>query len=275
MYSVLEKIIDAYSHKIDVDGNNIYLDEDGLISAGTEETQITWMDVKIGDHAVTPRNGKTVELNALWYNALEIMGELTERFNGKEEAKKYRELALKAKESFNQKFYNKDKKCLYDVLGDSKIRPNQLFAISLSHPVIDLESEEARGIFNTVKTKLLNKYGLQTLAAEEDGYVDIYEGDSFKRDSSYHQGITWPWLLGLYYDSLKNLVKSGKDKAEFQKELDEFIEDVTLTFSEEINNRSTVGSISEIYDSAGEYKARGAFAQAWSVSEIFRIITKS
>ena len=279
IYPVLSRIIDAYSHKIDVDGNNIFLDtEDNLISAGTESTQITWMDVKIGDYAVTPRNGKTVELNALWYNALKIMEELTKKYYGKKESDQYRQMAELTKESFGKKFYLKSKKSLYDVLGDSKIRPNQLFAISLSHPIIDPSTEVAKNILKTVKKKLLNNYGLKTLAEGEEGYVDVYEGDSYKRDSSYHQGITWPWLLGLYYDSLKNIINSNEyeeEKKRYQKELDSFVENVKKTFSKEINENSSIGTISEIYDSAEPFKARGTFAQAWSVSEVLRIITES
>lgn len=278
IYPVMEKIIDAYSHKIDVDGNDIYLDSDNLISAGTEETQITWMDVKIGNKAITPRNGKTVELNALWYNALEIMGELTEKFLDRNASKKYYDLADETKKSFNKKFVNRTKKCLYDVLGDSKIRPNQLFAISLSHPVIDADSDIAKDIIETVKNKLLNNYGLKTLAEGEENYVSIYEGDSIKRDSSYHQGITWPWLLGLYYDGLKNIIKCTKAKEErekYKEELETLVQNTKETFYKEMQEKSTIGNISEIYDSEEPYKARGAFAQAWSVAEIFRIITKS
>ncbi len=102
-----------------------------------------------------------------------------------------------------KKFYNQNKKCLYDVLGDDKIRPNQLFALSLSHPIVD-SVEIAENIIQTVEEKLLNPYGLKTLAKGEEGYVEIYQGSSFERDASYHQGITWPWLLGLYYNALKN-----------------------------------------------------------------------
>lgn len=275
IYESLEKVIDAYSHKIDVEGNNIYIDNDCLISAGTNDTQITWMDVKINGKAITPRNGKTVELNALWYNALVIMSELSNKFDNKEKSKEYKELSEKVKFSFNEKFYNIQNECLYDVLGDSKIRPNQLFAISLSNPVIDIQSKEAKNILNVVKEKLLNSYGLKTLASGEDGYVEIYEGDPVKRDSSYHQGITWPWLLGLYYDSLKAIIKNEKDRSEkilYENELKEFIKNIQDTFYKEMFERSTVGSISEIYDSAYPYKARGAFAQAWSVAEVLRIL---
>jgi len=194
-YNKLKSIIENYKKGIDLDNNNIYLDEDFLISSGTSETQNTWMDAKFGNHAFTPRNGKTVELNAMWYNALMIMAELSIKFGDKKEEKEYLKLAQECKKSFEEKFYNKKRNCLYDVLGDGKIRPNQLFALSLSYPVINPESEIAKNIIEVVDKKLLNKYGLKTLAKGEKGYVDIYEGDGFKRDSSYHQGITWPWLL--------------------------------------------------------------------------------
>ena len=143
IYPTLVKIMNAYQTRIDIDGNNIFMDEDSLISSGTENIQNTWMDAKIGDFVVTPRNGKAVEVNSLWYNALKIMEELTILLRGKAEAKKYGELAKKCKKSFNEKFYNKRRKALYDVLGDSKIRPNQLFALSLSYPVIDVNSDIA------------------------------------------------------------------------------------------------------------------------------------
>ena len=274
IYPSLVKIIEAYSGKINVDGDNIYLDNDNLISAGTENTQITWMDVKIDGHAVTPRNGKTVELNALWYNALKIMARFAEKFDDKKLCKKYLEMAEKTSKSFNEKFYNKNKQCLYDVLGDDKIRPNQLFALSLSHPVIETPVI-AEQIIEVVYKKLLNNYGLQTLAADEEEYVAIYEGSPYKRDTSYHQGITWPWLLGLYYDALKNTIKMEKDriiKQELEDKLKELVQNTRLTFEKEMYERSSIGTISELYDSREPYEARGTFAQAWSVSEIFRIV---
>ncbi len=194
-YNKLKSIIENYKKGIDLDNNNIFLDKDFLISAGTPETQNTWMDAKYGNHAFTPRNGKTVEINALWYNALMIMAELSIKFGEKKEEKEYLKLAEECKKSFEEKFYYNKRNCLYDVLGDSKIRPNQLFALSLSYPVINPESDKAKNIISVVEKKLLNKYGLKTLAKGEKGYIDIYEGDGFKRDSSYHQGITWPWLL--------------------------------------------------------------------------------
>jgi len=276
IYPSLVKIIEAYSNKIDVDGNNIFLDEDGLLSAGTENTQITWMDVKIGDKAITPRNGKTVELNALWFNALKIMARLAEKQGNKEDCKKYLNMAEKTKKSFEEKFYNQNKKCLYDVLGDDKIRPNQLFALSLSHPIVD-SVEIAENIIQTVEEKLLNPYGLKTLAKGEEGYVEIYQGSSFERDSSYHQGITWPWLLGLYYNALKNEIiieKNIKNREKIEQKINQLVQNTKETFTKEMFENASVGTIGEIYDSNEEHIARGAFAQAWSVAEVFRIILK-
>ena len=275
IYPSLVKIIDAYSEKIDVDGDNIYLDkEDNLLSAGTENTQITWMDVKIDNHAITPRNGKTVELNALWYNALKIMARLAEKYENKHLCRKYLEMAEKTKKSFDAKFYNPEKDCLFDVLGDSKVRPNQLFALSLSHPIVD-NAEIAEKVLNTVESKLLNNYGLQTLSSDEEGFVDVYEGSAYKRDLSYHQGITWPWLLGLYYDALKNTIiieKNRGKRQELEEKIEKLVETTKETFKTEMFERSSIGTISEIYDSTEPYEERGAFAQAWSVAEIFRIV---
>ena len=275
IYPSLVKIIDAYSDRIDVDGDNIYLDkEDNLLYAGTENTQITWMDVKIDNHAITPRNGKTVELNALWYNALKIMARLAEKYEDKQLCRKYLEMAEKTEKSFAEKFYNEEKHCLYDVLGDSKVRPNQLFALSLSHPIVD-NAEIAEQVLNTVENKLLNRYGLQTLSSDEDGYVDVYEGSAYKRDLSYHQGITWPWLLGLYYDALKNTMiieKNRTKRQELEEKITKLVDTTKETFKAEMFERSSIGTISEIYDSTEPYEERGAFAQAWSVAEIFRIV---
>ncbi len=275
LYKKLESIIENYIKGINIDDNNIYLDEDNLIVSGTEKTQNTWMDAKYGEFAITPRNGKAVEINAMWYNSLKIMEELTNKFQTKAQAKKYKDLADKCKKSFNEKFYNKKRKCLYDVLGDNKIRPNQLFALSLTYPVIDPKSNEAKEILNTVNKKLLNAYGLKTLAKGEKDYIEVYEGNGFKRDMSYHQGITWTWLLGLYYDSLKNIIKAEKAKIKkdkYEKELLEFKQKTYKKFTKEIETRGCIGSISEIYDSKKPNLPKGAIAQAWSVAEVFRII---
>lgn len=275
LYDRLINVIEHYITGIDVDNNNIYLDKDYLISSGTENTQNTWMDAKYGDFAATPRNGKAVEINSLWYNSLCILSELCIEFGDNEKAEKYKKLAKKCKKSFNEKFYNPKRKCLYDVLGDSKIRPNQLFCMSLTYPVLDMTDEKKYNILNVVEKKLLNNYGLKSLAKGEENYIEVYEGDSFKRDMSYHQGITWPWLLGLYFDTLKNMIKfekSKENKKELQIKLDSFIENINKVFKKEINSRGCIGSIAEIYDSKRPYDPKGTIAQAWSVSEILRII---
>lgn len=276
IYPSLVKIMNAYQNRIDIDGNNIYMDKDFLISSGTDKIQNTWMDAKIGDYVVTPRNGKTVEINSLWYNALKIMEELTILMRGKEESRRYADLAKKCKKSFNEKFYNKRRKSLYDVLGDSKLRPNQLFATALSYPVLDPSSDEAKEVLNTVEKKLLTPYGLRTLAKGEPGYTEKYEGDMVKRDMSYHQGPIWPWLLGLYYDTLRNMIKVEKkkiNKKELEEKLASFKASVKDTFVNEMNEGKTVGNICELYDVENKkYMSQGCIAQAWSIGEIFRII---
>ena len=254
IYPKMEDIIKNYVEGNNVDGNNIYLDKD--------------------DMAVTPRNGKAVEINAMWYNANMIMANLTLKIGDLLQIKKYKDLAKKCKSAFEEKFYNSKTKCLYDVLGDSKIRPNQLFALSLTYPVIEPDSEMAKNIINVVEKKLLNSYGLKTLAKGEENYVEVYEGDSFKRDSSYHQGITWVWLLGLYYNALVNIKDKAKneEKEALENKIEKFVEKTNKAFKKEINENGCIGSISEMYDSVKPQLPKGAIAQAWSVAEVFRII---
>ena len=271
IFEKLDNIINNYIKGIELDDNNIYIDNDGLIVSGTKNTQNTWMDAKIGDYAVTPRNGKAVEINSLWYNALKIMENLCKKFDKKQDEKRYKEKARKAKISFEEKFYNKKRKCLYDVLGDSKIRPNQLFSLSLTYPVIDPNSEIADNIIKVVDKKLLNSYGLKTLAKGEENYIDKYIGDSFRRDMSYHQGITWPWLLEIYYKSLLNMkkvAKTKKRKKEIEEKIKMFLEKITKTYKKEIFERGCIGSIAEIYDSTKPFEPKGTISQAWSVSAI-------
>ena len=277
VYEKLKDIVQNYSAGIDLDNNNIYIAEDGLLSSGTETTQNTWMDAKIGNFAVTPRNGKVVELNALWYNALRTLENLANRFDEKDVADRCRKVANKHQKVFEEKFYNKKKKSLYDVLGDAKVRPNQLFAISTTYPVIKPSSEIGKAIFKTVTSKLLTKYGLRTLAKGEEGYIAYYEGDPVKRDMSYHQGVVWVWPIGLYHDALKNIIDDEKDRVEKEKLLiqyEKFVKNVFATFKAEINGPEGVGSISELYNSQAPYKPGGTFAQAWSISEVLKIVTK-
>lgn len=278
IYPKLKHIIEEYEKGIDYADNNIHLEADGLISSGTEHTQNTWMDAKYGDFAFTPRNGKAVEINALWYNALRIMEQLTkkyERLGKKKQSQKYADMAELCKASFNVEFYNPKRKCLMDVIGDTKIRPNQLFALSLTYPIVEPTSEVAENIITVVEKKLLNSYGLKSLAKGEKNYVDIYEGDNFKRDASYHQGITWTWLIGLYYNALRNMLAFQKDKTkkkELTEKIDDFKKKLEKTFTKEFEERGCIGQIAEIYDSKTPYLPKGAIAQAWSVGEIFRIL---
>ena len=195
------------------------------------------MDAKAGGMPVTPRNGKAVEINALWYNALKTLENLATIFNEPQLAEECNKMAKKHKTTFNKKFYNEKKKSLFDVLGDGKIRPNQLFSLSVTYPVIDPNSDTGKTIFETVKEKLLTKYGLKSLAKGEKNYIAIYEGDPFKRDSSYHQGITWVWLLGVYADSIKNKIKfekNEKEKAKLQEEYEKFREGTIKTFKKAV-----------------------------------------
>lgn len=275
IYPVMQDIIENYCNGIDIDDNNIYLDSDGLIVSGTENTQNTWMDAKYNGMAITPRNGKVVEINAMWYNANKIMEELTKKFGHPIIAQKYKTIAENCKRAFNNKFYNYNKNSLYDVLGDEKIRPNQLFALSLTYPVLKPNTEEANKMLETIEEKLLNNYGLKTLAKEEQNYVEVYEGSPEQRDTSYHQGITWTWLLGLYYNSLKNSLKEAKSseaKKMWETKLQDLVERTTKTFSKEILDGKCVGGIAELYDSKEPHLPKGTINQAWSVAEIFRII---
>ena len=217
VYDKLKDIVFNYIKGITLDNNNIYIADDYLLNSGTKDTQNTWMDAKIGNFAVTPRSGKAVEINSLWYNSLKTLESLAKKFEDKETINSVKNLSKKHKEAFIHKFYNPKKKCLYDVLDDDKIRPNQLFALATTYPVLDLTTKEAKETFETCTSKLLLTHGLKTLARGEDGYVADYEGDSFKRDMSYHQGPTWPWLLGIYNDAFENMIKAEKDEKEKKK----------------------------------------------------------
>lgn len=275
LYEKLKSVIVNYEKGIDLDNNNIYADKDLLIVSGTPNTQNTWMDVKIGDYAVTPRNGKVVEINALWYNALKTLEHLAQRFNDKEIEKICNKKASAHKKAFNKVFYNEKKKSLYDVLGDDKIRPNQLFALGTTYPVWDFKNENTAKILETIENKLLLKYGLRTLASSEKEYVPVYEGDPNTRDKSYHQGVPWPWTLGLYFDSLNNFISNSKDKKTknmLEEKYNKFVETTYNTFIKEINKEECVGSISELYDARYPYKPGGTPAQAWSVAEVLRIV---
>ncbi len=277
IYERLKEIIKFYRSGITLDNNNIYVSEDGLLCSGTSSTQNTWMDVKIGDKAITPRNGKVVELNALYYNALKTLESLSKKFGEKEISEEYKKIANNHKKQFEKQFYNKKRDSLYDVIGDEKIRPNQLFAISTTYPVIKPSSVIGKSIFKTVTDKLLTKYGLRTLAKEEKEYIPYYKGNAYERDSAYHQGTIWVWLLGIYENALKNIIDDEKDRLEKERlkiEYEKFIKNTYNTFKTEIYHSQAVGTISEVYDAETPFKPGGAFSQAWSVSEVLRIVSK-
>lgn len=241
MYPVILEIIEAYKNGTDYE---IKMDkEDFLISAGNENTQLTWMDAKVGDKIPTPRNGKPVEINALWYNALKI----AENFSEILEKEFDKTISEKVKTSF-KKFYSE--RGLFDVIEpeSDKIRPNQIMAIGIDYSPVD--DEKAKEILELVEEKLYTKKGLKTLSSDNEEYCGFYEGTVYSRDMSYHQGTVWPWLLQVYFDTSRKY--NGKYKA---------LEDV-----EEMLYDGCIGSISEIYDADEPRKAKGAFSQAWSIA---------
>ena len=274
LYEILKNVVKMFQKGIDFENSNIYVDEDGLVSAGTENTQLTWMDAKVNGMAVTPRSGKAVEINSLWYNSIKILEFLSDKFDDKETKEDMSKLSQKVKRAFNRKFYNEKKNCLYDVLGDDKIRPNQLFALSLTYPVINPSSDKAKNIFDTVTKELCTKYGISTLSKKDKLYVGVYEGDSFKRDMTYHQGVTWPWLTGLYVESFKKIIDAEKDKKEkdiLKEKYNKYINSMKKVYRKVLFESGAIGNISEIYDSKLPYNPGGTVAQAWSVSEVMKL----
>ncbi|HEY5585511.1 MAG TPA: amylo-alpha-1,6-glucosidase [Ruminiclostridium sp.] len=240
---------------------DIKMTEDGLVTAGNQHTQLTWMDAKVGDWVVTPRHGKAVEINALWYNALQIMSKLAENF---EDEDIYTNLAQRVKESFDKVFWNEKDDCLYDVVNDSgkdaSIRPNQIIAVGLSYAVV--EDDKARSVVEKVWKELYTPYGLRTLSQEDPQYRGVYSGDVWSRDGAYHQGTVWTWPLGRF---IKAYVRVNGDTSQARKNALDFI----MPFIDHMKDAG-LGNISEIFDGNDPHYPRGCFAQAWSVSEILR-----
>ncbi|MBL0744504.1 amylo-alpha-1,6-glucosidase [Chryseolinea lacunae] len=244
---------------------NIKVDpEDGLLGGGQEGVQLTWMDVKVGDWVVTPRRGKPVEINALWYNALCIMNFLCAESDKDEEAKAYELKAARVKTSFNAVFWNKEQNVLYDYVNDSEknaeLRPNQLYAISLPFPL--LTKERAKKVLSAVTKHLLTPRGLRSLSPQDREYCPAYGGDVRSRDGAYHQGTVWSYLLGPYVDAVM-VVKEEKGWAEASQLVQKFLAHL---------NEGCVGTVSEIFDAEAPYAPRGCVAQAWGVGEILRVI---
>ncbi len=250
---------------------NIGVDhEDGLLRQGKEGYQLTWMDAKMGDWVVTPRRGKAVEINALWYNALKLTGAWLQEEGDSERAQAYEQHAMRARESFNQRFWYGEGGYLYDVVDcdgkagatDNSCRPNQIFAISLDHPV--LERERWESVLKVAKEKLVTPVGLRSLSPDSPDYKPIYSGDLKSRDGAYHQGTVWAWLIGPFVDAwLKTYPEDRAGARSFLQEFPAHLDDAGM------------GTISEVFDARAPHAAGGCIAQAWSVAEVLRSWVKT
>jgi len=243
----------------------IHVDADGLLVAGEKGMQLTWMDARVGDRVVTPRHGKPVEIQALWYNALRVMEHLAGKFGDETGQKHYGEMAAQARQSFHQLFWNEAAGCLYDVVDgdkrDSSIRPNQIFAISL--PDTMLSHHKARRVLEVVERELLTPYGLRSLAPGDPQYRGCYLGDPWHRDRAYHQGTVWAWLMGPFITAyFKVHGKTMESVVKVKGWLDGFREHL---------QEAGLGQISEIFDGDSPHRPRGCIAQAWSVAELLRV----
>lgn len=263
IYPKLKEIIAAYEHGTDF---SIYMEEDGLIHAGSGLDQVTWMDVRVGDWVATPRHGKPVEINALWYHALCLMEEWATRFG--EDGSHYAALAAHAKESFAKEFWNEKDGCLYDVVdgleGDATLRPNQIYAVSLPHRMLDADKEKK--IVDKVYEKLYAKTGLRSLSPDDKEYHPTYEGCLDKRDHAYHQGTSWGFLLGGFLTAYVHVYGTSKEVITQV--------DAMLDATREQFYHGCIGSIAEIFDGDEPHTSRGCYAQAWSVGEILRAYTE-
>ena len=240
---------------------------DGLLRQGEDGYQLTWMDAKVDGWVVTPRRGKAVEINALWYNALRLLeGWACEEGRDHEAAAAGRS-ADQARDSFNRRFWNEATGCLFDVVDgesgdDPACRPNQLFAVSLDHPV--LEPSRWGPVLEVVRAKLLTPFGLRSLAPGEPDYKPRYDGDLRSRDAAYHQGTVWGWLIGPYIDAWLK-VHPGDRRG---------VRDALAGFGRHLDEAG-VGTISEIFDAEPPFEPRGCIAQAWSVAEVLRGLARA
>jgi predicted glycogen debranching enzyme len=242
---------------------HIHVDKDGLLYAGEEGVQLTWMDAKVGNWVVTPRIGKPVEIQALWYNALKIFAALLELSNQSTDAQIIEQRAARVKDVFDARFWYAEGNYLYDVLDekdnpDPSCRPNQLFAISLPFPL--LEGQQAEAVLKIVEEQLYTPVGLRSLSPSDKQYIPIYTGDTLHRDGAYHQGTVWSWLLGPYIDAIIKVTHSH-EKART----------VIEQFKYHLNE-ACIGSVSEIFDGNAPHRPKGCVAQAWGVAEIVRAI---
>jgi predicted glycogen debranching enzyme len=241
-------------------------DEDGLLNAGDPNSQLTWMDAKVGDVAFTPRNGKPVEIQALWFNALRFMAQASKTFGNEDMAGICGEWSRKIAASFPNLFWNEGEGCLYDCINgefrDASVRPNQVLAVSLPHRLLPRE-REAR-VVARVQADLLTPYGLRSLSPKDKRYRGIYRGDQWTRDSSYHQGTVWAWPIGPF---LTGYLKVNEYSDLARAQVREWLRPLLHHLDE-----AGLNSISEIFDGDPPHHPRGCFAQAWSVSEVLRVL---
>ncbi len=261
IFPVLKNIVYAYENGTDF---SIGMDSDGLIHGGSELDQITWMDVRVGGWVVTPRHGKPVEINALWYNALRVMQMLCDKFN--KDGSHYAELADRVKVSFVKKFWNEEKGCLYDVADpfEDRIRPNQIYAVSLPYTMLDRKKELA--VVNCVTKHLLTTYGLRSLSPADPEYKGKYIGKLINRDAAYHMGTSWGFLIGGYisayckvYDHSPQAIRRARA--------------ICSRFLDHMSD-GCINGIAEIFDGDFACTSRGCFTQAWSVGELLRAYTE-
>lgn len=254
IHPVLVSIIENYQKGTDF---SIHMDKDFLISGGSNMDQITWMDVKVGDWVVTPRHGKPVEINALWYNALKIMEEISDNKTY------YGDLAAKVKASFEKEFWNEDEQCLYDVVGDEKdptIRPNQVIAVALPFPIIS--DEKALAVTNKVYEHLYTPLGIRSLTPADERYKKQYIGRLIERDGAYHMGTSWGYITGSFITAF---VKThGRTPASMA-----IAKQLMMPLIDHLYD-GCLGGVAEIFDGDFPCTSRGCYSQAWSVAELLR-----
>ncbi len=236
---------------------------DGLLYAGEPGVQLTWMDAKVGERVITPRTGKAVEINALWYNALCIMADLAPAAGASPD--RYDDLARQVRGSFGR-FWNPAAGYCYDVIdgpggNDAALRPNQLLAVSLPHS--PLSAEQQRAVMDVCARQLLTSHGMRSLTPGDPRYCGLYQGDPQQRDSAYHQGTVWAWLIGPFVDAV---LRVAGDRAQARRYLAPLLDNLS---------GDCIGNLSEIYDGAAPFRPRGCFAQAWSVAEVLRAWRKT
>jgi predicted glycogen debranching enzyme len=262
LYGPLKEIVRCH---INGTRYGIHVDDQGFLWAGKADTQLTWMDAKVGNVAITPRYGRPVEIQALWHNALCTLAEFGSLLGDNLAVEDYRIMAGKLHDNFATVFWNSQRACLFDVVGeggaDASLRPNQIFTVSLHYPL--LSGDLAHKVVAAVETGLLTPYGLRTLSSEDPNYKGTYQGGIWNRDSAYHQGTVWPWLAGPFF-SAKLAVSESTDK--LLDEIDRWLDAFTRHLRD-----AGVGQISEIFDGDYPHYPRGCIAQAWSVAEILNL----